>query len=77
MSQPVPEVEKVYSTISRKLGVPDKEVQKVVESFYRGVRTRITTDEPCEIIMPFLGRLVPNKTYLKEIKENEVNSIGG
>lgn len=75
MSQFTPEQNKINTGIAKQLDISIGEVEKALDLYWKGAASKIAIDEPCEIILPYLGRLVPSKTYLKEVlARNEVSS---
>lgn len=74
MMQITPEQSKINKSISEKLGVPISEVEKAIDLYFKGVHTKMKEGKPVEIIMPYLGKLYPSKTFLKRLKEQDETS---
>lgn len=79
MSQFTPDQNKINTNIAKKLDISIREVEKVIDLYWKGISIKIAKDEPCEIIVPYLGKFFPSKTYIKQFneKQNEVNNSGG
>ena len=76
MSQFTPEQNKINTNIAKRLDISIGEVDKAIDLYWKGIASKIRIDEPCEIIIPYLGKLIPSKTYLKEVlaRTNEVSN---
>lgn len=71
MKQFTPEEVKIHNQISEKLDIPLKDVEQSLDLFWKGVAAKIKLDEPCEILIPYLGKYIPSDAYLKK---HEVNN---
>lgn len=68
-----PEINKINADISKEQNINVLEVEKVIKLYHKAIADKIATDEPCSIIMPFLGKLFPNKKYQKTTDETNNN----
>ena len=68
------EINKINADISKEQSINVLEVEKVIKAYHKAIASKIAIDEPCSIIMPFLGKLFPNKTYIKQTLKDETNN---
>lgn len=69
MSQLTPEQIKIHTKIAEDLSLSAREVDKVIESFNRGIKSLIEAPTPCKIFVPYLGTYEARETFLKKFNE--------
>lgn len=75
MKQFTPEQKKINEKIASSIGVSEREVEEAISSYWKGISIKIRVDEPCEIIVPYLGKFFPKKTLIKKFNEqHEANN---
>lgn len=77
MTQLTPEQAKSYTKISEQLGLSEREVQRAVNLYWRGVQAVIQNDEAVEIIIPYFGKIYPSRKTVRQISKqlNEKNEV--
>lgn len=61
--------ERIIGDISKKLNINQKEAEKALDLYYKGINNIVKKDEPSCIIMPFFGKLQTNTYELKRYNE--------
>lgn len=63
---------KIVSDISKEKGVVQYEVERVLSSFFKGIKLEIISDVPVHIRMPFLGTIRPKGEFIKRYEANNI-----
>lgn len=77
MSKFIPEQDKINKEIALENNLELKDVERVLDLYWKGIASKIKIDEPAVHIIPYLGKFTTNKRGLKKFKEiivsDEVN----
>ena len=71
-----PEEKKIHEDISLEFGFPIEEIEKASTLYIQGIVKKINEDVPCEILMPYLGKMIPNKRYIEQHGVKTSNTTG-